>query len=186
MIVLDHYLAYNTSNGQIAYNLTSSIAGGGGSDNDWYEGSGFITTSNQVQITGSLIVSGSGITGSDATSALFDLFGVSRSRAEQAGDVLKWDNVNQTYTNGPNVVFTGFNISSSNPIVDGTEQSLTNDDTLNIVNAISYSKAGGVVDVTIDTAFNRITQTSFSSPYNLAIDGNLAIDRFCSIFRIII
>ena len=51
-----YYLAYNQALGIIAYNSTSSL---GGNDNDWYEGSGFITTSNNVLITGSTNISGS-------------------------------------------------------------------------------------------------------------------------------
>jgi hypothetical protein len=36
--------------------------GGGGSDTDWYEGAGFITSSKDVQITGSLSITGSRLT----------------------------------------------------------------------------------------------------------------------------
>jgi hypothetical protein len=105
----------------------------------------FYNTTNNVGITGSFVVTG-GITGSNSISAIYDLFGVTRSLAEQGGDVIKWDPSLQKYTNGPLVLFSGFNVSSL---------TLTNDDTINFIGA-SGSKNGSVLDIKFDTGFDRI------------------------------
>ena len=139
-----------------SYAVTSSYALNSSGTGIFNQTGSFYNTTNNVGITGSFVVTG-GITGSNSISAIYDLFGVTRSLAEQGGDVIKWDPSLQKYTNGPLVLFSGFNVSSSDPagVVGFESLTLTNDDTINFIGA-SGSKNGSVLDIKFDTGFDRI------------------------------
>ena len=136
----------------------TNVNGGSGGTGIFNQTGSFYNTTNNVGITGSFVVTG-GITGSNNISAIYDLFGVTRSLTEQGGDVIKWDPSLQKYTNGPLVLFSGFNVSSSDPagIVGFESLTLTNDDTINFIGA-SGSKNGSVLDIKFDTGFDRLDE----------------------------
>jgi hypothetical protein len=142
--------------GPIGNSGSDGAPGSDGASGIFNQTGSFYNTTNNVGITGSFVVTG-GITGSNSISAIYDLFGVTRSLAEQGGDVIKWDPSLQKYTNGPLVLFSGFNVSSSDPtgVVGFESLTLTNDDTINFIGA-SGSKNGSVLDIKFDTGFDRI------------------------------
>jgi hypothetical protein len=125
------FLSWDSASGRIHY--TSSTPGGGGSDNDWFDGTTYITTSKDTYITGSLIVSGSNSHSIFGESLLITVLtsstnqtGVTISKSIAGGRALT--TVGTTVVSGSffqYAPFGGLNIKAKNPAtidlsVDGT------------------------------------------------------------------